>query len=63
MSSPSTETFEKIVEKYGEFVYNVALRMMADPHEAEDVTQEAFIDTFRAWERFRGESQVSTWLY
>ncbi len=63
MSSPSTETFEEIVEKYGEFVYNVALRMMADPHEAEDVTQEAFIDAFRAWERFRGESQVSTWLY
>ena len=28
-----------------------------------EVAQEAFIDAFRAWERFRGESQVSTWLY
>ena len=63
MSNQSTDTFEEIVEKYGAFVYNVAQRMMGDPHDAEDVTQEAFIDAYRAWERFRGESQVSTWLY
>ena len=63
MSSQGTDTFQEIVEKYGDFVYNVALRMMGDPHDAEDVTQEAFIDAYRAWDRFRGESQVSTWLY
>ena len=63
MSNQSPQTFEEIVESFGQFVYNVALRMMGDPHDAEDVTQEAFIDAFRAWDRFRGESQVSTWLY
>ena len=63
MSNQSPQTFEEIVESFGVFVYNVALRMMGDPHDAEDVTQEAFIDAFRAWDRFRGESQVSTWLY
>ena len=63
MSTENTTAFEEVVEKYSTFVYNVALRMMGDPHDAEDVTQEAFIDAFRAWERFRGESQVSTWLY
>lgn len=63
MSDSSIDTFEEAVEKYGGFVYNVALRMMANPHDAEEVAQEAFIDAFRAWERFRGESRISTWLY
>ncbi len=63
MSTERLSTFEAVVEKYGNFVYNVALRMTGDPVEAEDVTQEAFVDAFRAWGRFRGESQVSTWLY
>ncbi len=63
MSTERPSTFEEVVEKYGNFVYNVALRMTGDPVEAEDVTQEAFVDAFRAWGRFRGESQVSTWLY
>ena len=63
MSNENPTTFEEVVEKYGSFVYNVALRMTSDPHDAEDVAQEAFIDAFRAWERFRGEAQVSTWLY
>ena len=63
MSTSDPTTFEEVVEKYSGFVYNVALRMMSDPHDAEDVTQDAFIDAYRAWERFRGESQVSTWLY
>ena len=63
MSNQGTDTFQEIVEKYGDFVYNVAQRMMDNPHDAEDVTQEAFMDAYRAWDRFRGESQVSTWLY
>ena len=63
MSNESTPTFEEVVEQYSGFVYNVALRMMSDPTEAEDVTQEAFIDAYRAWDRFRGESKVTTWLY
>ena len=63
MSTEAPKTFEEVVEKYSTFVYNIALRMTSDPHDAEDITQEAFIDAFRAWDRFRGESQVSTWLY
>lgn len=63
MSEASPTTFEEVVENFSDFVYNVALRMTSDPTEAEDVTQEAFIDAFRAWGRFRGDSRVSTWLY
>ena len=57
------EDFDTIVEKYADFVYNVAFRMMGKPEDAEDVAQEAFISAYRAFDRFRGESRVTTWLY
>lgn len=52
-----------MVEKYADFVYNVAYRMMGNAEDAEDVAQEAFLSAYRAYDRFRGESQLSTWLY
>ncbi|MBI3744406.1 MAG: sigma-70 family RNA polymerase sigma factor [Chloroflexi bacterium] len=55
--------FPEIVEKHSDFVYNVALRMTGDPSEAEEAMQEAFISAYRAWPRFRGDSQITTWLY
>lgn len=57
------DSFDDIVENYSDFVYNVAYRMMGKPEDAEDVSQDAFISAFRAFERFRGESKVTTWLY
>ena len=56
-------SFDDIVEKYSDFVYNVAFRMMGKPEDAEDVAQDAFLSAYRAFERFRGESRVTTWLY
>ncbi len=56
-------TFDEIVEQYSDFVYNVAFRMMGKPEDAEDVAQDAFLSAYRAFERFRGESRVTTWLY
>ena len=44
-------------------VYAVCLRMLADPTEAEDLTQEAFLLLFRKIHTFRGESAFSTWLH
>jgi len=55
-------TFEEIVEKHSDFVYNVALRMTSDPTEAEDVMQEAFLSAYRVFPRFRGEAAVTSWL-
>lgn len=55
--------FSEIVREHSDFVYNVALRMTGNPHEAEDATQEAFISAYRAYHRFRGESAITTWLY
>jgi RNA polymerase sigma-70 factor (ECF subfamily) len=55
--------FNELVEKHADLVYNVAYRMMGNHHDAEDVSQDAFLSAFRAFDRFRGESQVTTWLY
>ena len=55
--------FDTLVEEQSDFVYNVAYRMMGNPHDAEDVVQDAFLSAYRAWDRFRGEARPSTWLY
>ena len=56
-------TFDEVVEKYTDYVYNIIYRMLANHHDTEDATQEAFISAYRNWDRFRGDAQVTTWLY
>ena len=55
--------FVNIAEENAGFVYNVAYRMMGNPHDAEEVAQDAFVSAFKARDRFRGQSQITTWLY
>ena len=57
------ETFSKIVEQYTDFAYNIAHRMLGNPADADDVVQDAFLSAYRARDRFRGDAQVTTWLY
>ena len=52
-----------LVEQEGPRLHTLALRFCGNPDQAEDLVQEVFLQAFRAWDRFRGESQVSTWLY
>jgi RNA polymerase sigma-70 factor (ECF subfamily) len=58
-----TEAFGRLVAKYQEPLARVLTRFVKDSHEAQDVTQEAFIRAFRALPSFRGESAFFTWLY
>jgi RNA polymerase sigma-70 factor (ECF subfamily) len=55
--------FAEMVERHSGTVYNLALRLMNDPQEAEEVLQETFISAFRGLDRFEGRSQLGTWLY
>lgn len=55
--------FGMLVDKYGPRIYNVALNMVRDEQEAEDVTQEVFIKIYRGISQFRGEARLSTWIY
>jgi RNA polymerase sigma-70 factor (ECF subfamily) len=55
--------FELLVNKYERKLQRLLSRLVRDPAEVEDVTQEAFIKAYRALPTFRGESAFYTWLY
>jgi len=57
------DAFAEIVERHSGTVYNLALRLVNNPQEAEEVLQETFISAFQALDRFEGRSQLGTWLY
>ncbi len=59
----SSAEFHKVIEDNYQRVYSVIYRMLENPEEAEDLTQDTFVNAYRAWDDFRGESQVYTWLY
>jgi len=58
-----TDAFAALVAKHGMLVYNLALRTLNDPQEAEDVAQETFVRAWKAIPNFRAQSRLSTWLY
>jgi RNA polymerase sigma-70 factor, ECF subfamily len=55
--------FEYLYKANCRRVYSVCLRMIKNPAEAEDLTQQAFLQLFRKIGTFRGESRFSTWLH
>ena len=55
--------FEELVMTYQHRVFGVALRMLGNRAEAEEVAQEAFVRAHRALGDFRGDAKLSTWLY
>jgi RNA polymerase sigma-70 factor, ECF subfamily len=55
--------FEGLYRAHRGRVYALALRLTADPHEAEEAAQEAFIHAWRALPGFRGDSSFATWLH
>jgi len=55
--------FEFLYELHSRRVYALCLRMVSNPSDAEDLTQEAFLQLFRKIATFRGESAFSTWLH
>jgi len=61
--SGDVNAFEKLYSRHNRRVYSVCLRMMQNPTEAEDLTQEVFIQLFRKIGSFRGDSAFTTWLH
>lgn len=58
-----TDAFGELVAAHQRFVYNLCLRAVGDPREAEDLAQETFLRAWLAIGRFRREARFSTWLY
>ncbi|MFN2185195.1 MAG: RNA polymerase sigma factor [Anaerolineae bacterium] len=55
--------YRRFVDENSASVYSLALKLLGDEQEAEDVLQETFLSAFRAIDRFEGRSKLSTWLY
>ncbi|MGD9735975.1 MAG: RNA polymerase sigma factor [Solirubrobacterales bacterium] len=55
--------FERLVEIHADRLFSVVRRLVDDRHDAEEVTQEAFLRAWRSISSFKGDSQFFTWLY
>jgi RNA polymerase sigma-70 factor (ECF subfamily) len=55
--------FEMLIRRYESYVYNLALRILGNSADAEDVAQQAFLRAWRGLPNFKGRSRFSTWLY
>jgi RNA polymerase sigma-70 factor (ECF subfamily) len=56
------DAFNQLVERYQQPVYNIALRMLGTPQDAEDTTQEVFVQAWKALHSFRG-TNFKAWLF
>jgi len=57
------EAFDELVRLYERRIFNFALRLSGNHHDAEDITVETFIRVFNAIANFRGDATFSTWLF
>ena len=55
--------FEEVYQRHHRRVYSICLRMLQNAHEAEDLTQDVFIQLYRKIGSFRGDSAFTTWLH
>ena len=59
----NTKVFSRLIDNYKSMVYNLAYRMSNNPHEAEDISQEAFLRAYQSLAHFNPSYKFSTWLY
>ena len=57
------EALTKLIDAYKDIAYNIALSIVHNKLDAQDITQESFLKVFINISRFRNESGFSTWLY
>ena len=55
--------FAYLVDKYKTMVYSLALRVVKDREEAEEISQDAFIKAYQSLASFKGKAKFSSWLY
>ncbi len=61
--SGDEQAFGEIFRRHKDRMWAVALRTARDPEVASDAVQDGFVNAFRRADSFRGDAQVSTWLY
>jgi RNA polymerase sigma-70 factor (ECF subfamily) len=58
-----TAAFGELVRRYQNRLYNCIYRLVDNEEDAQDIIQEAFLNAFQSLHRFKGDSQLFTWLY
>ncbi len=56
-------SFSHLVERYKDMAYTVALKILRNSEDAEEVAQDSFVKAFQQLNTFQGKSKFSTWLY
>src|SRR6478672_13611706 len=57
------EAYRVLVERHSQYVYRLAYRMTGNPHDAEEVVQEAFLRAYQKLQQFAGNANFGTWVY
>ena len=57
------DAFKHLVDSYNSLVLNTCNSFLHNFEDAQDISQEVFIEVYSSIEKFRGESKISTWLY
>lgn len=58
-----TNAFAILVDRYKDMIFTLALKMVKNREEAEEVSQDTFIKIFNSLNKFKGDSKFSTWIY
>lgn len=59
----NVNAFSFLVEKYKHMVFTLAIRIVKNREEAEELSQDVFVKAFKKLESFKGDSKFSTWIY
>jgi RNA polymerase sigma-70 factor (ECF subfamily) len=63
LKAGSEEAYAWLIGEFHQPIYGLVYRMVADPADAADTTQEVFLKVFRGMKHFNGESTLKTWIY
>lgn len=63
LKSGDFKSFKALVDEHQKKVLNTCNRFVNNREDAEDLTQEVFIEVYRSLSNFRGDSKISTWIY
>ena len=58
-----TNCFAVLVDRYKDMIFTLALKMIKNREEAEEVAQDTFIKAYNSLSKFKGDSKFSTWIY
>jgi RNA polymerase sigma-70 factor (ECF subfamily) len=63
LKAGSEDAYVRLIGEFHQPIYSLVYRMVSDPADAADTTQEVFLKVFRGMKHFHGESSLKTWIY